>query len=145
MKKKKYVCTAADMKKIIKAKEILDEEFNKPFSLNRLARKVGMSPNKLAVLFKKTQLYSPHRFQIELRACEAIDLLLKNKLRIYEIAWAVGYETTAPFSKMYKRHTGMAPSKWRALQLSAPKGTYPYIMKPIYPRWFLKMHNPVHN
>ena len=130
---KKYNCSAADQKKIIKAKEILDDEFNKPFSLHRLARKVGMSPQKLTFLFKETQLYTPYEFMIELRAVEAIELLLKTNLRIYEIAWECGYETTEPFSKMYKRHTGMAPSKWRKLQLSAPKGTYPHIMKPLLP------------
>jgi hypothetical protein len=34
---KKFICTAADRKKIIKARDIPDAEFNKPFSLNRLA------------------------------------------------------------------------------------------------------------
>ena len=53
---KKYACTESDRKKIIKAKEILDDEFNRPYSLYRLAREVGMSPKKLAFLFKKTQL-----------------------------------------------------------------------------------------
>ncbi|OQP51231.1 helix-turn-helix domain-containing protein [Niastella populi] len=130
---KKYICTAADRKKIIKAKDILDAEFNKPFSLNRLARKTGMNPTKLCELFKETQLFTPYEFLIELRAEEAIELLLKTKLRIYEIARKCGYATTEPFSKMYKRHTGMAPSKWRKLQLSAPKGTYPLIMKPLLP------------
>lgn len=130
---KQYKSTAADRKKIIKAKEIIEVEFNKPFSLNRLARRVGMSPKKLNVLFKESQMFTPYEFMREHRAHEGIILLLQNKLRIYEIAWACGYETTEPFSKMYKNYTGMAPSKWRKLQLSAPKGTYPYIMKPLFP------------
>lgn len=130
---KKYKCTAADRKKILKAKEIIAEEFNKPFSLNRLARRVGMAPNKLNVLFKESQMFTPYELMREHRGCEAIILLLKNKLRIYEVAWACGFETTEPFSKFYKRYTGMAPSKWRKLQLSAPKGTYPHIMKPLFP------------
>lgn len=125
--------TAADRKKIIKAKDIIAAEFNKPFSLNRLARRVGMSPKKLNVLFKQSELFTPYEFMREHRANEGIILLLQNKLRIYEVAWACGYDTTEPFSKMYKRYTGMAPSNWRKLQLSAPRGTYPYIMKPLFP------------
>jgi len=127
---KKYTCTAADIKKIIKAREIISNEFNKAFSLTRLARRVGMSPQKLHVLFKESQLFSPREYQIEHRVAEGIVLLAENKLRIYEIAWACGYETTDPFSKLYKRHTGLAPSKWRALYLKNPKGGYPTVKKP---------------
>jgi AraC-like DNA-binding protein len=141
---KKYTCTAADRKKIIKAKEILNNEFNKPFSLTRLSRKVGMSPNKLNYLFKESEMFSPHRFLILLRAAEAINQLLRRKqLRIGEIAGMCGYETTSPFSAMFKRHTGMAPSKWRELQKSAPRGTYPHIMKPLFPRRFDHLNTPM--
>jgi AraC-like DNA-binding protein len=130
---KQYKSKAADRKKIIKARDIIADEFNKPFSLNRLGRRVGMSPKKLHVLFKESQMFTPYEYMIEHRANEGLILLLENKLRIYEIAWACGYETTEPFSRMYKRFSGMAPSKWRKLQLSAPKGTYPFIMKPLFP------------
>jgi transcriptional regulator GlxA family with amidase domain len=118
---KKYICTAADRNKIIKAKEILDDEFNKPSSPYRLARKVDKCPNKLSAVFKETQLYTPYEFQLELRVEEAIKLLLKTKLRIYEIAFTCGYAISGPFSKIYKLHTGTAPNKWRKLQLSAPR------------------------
>jgi AraC-like DNA-binding protein len=130
---KKYKSTAADRKKIIKVRDILAAEFNKPFSLNRLSRRVGMAPKKLNVLFKESQMFTPYEYMREHRANEGIILLLENKLRIYEIAWDCGYDTTEAFSKMYKRYTGMAPSKWRKLQLSAPRGTYPFIMKPLFP------------
>lgn len=130
---KKYKSTAADRRKIIKARNILSAEFNKPFSLNRLARRVGMAPKKLNVLFKESQMFTPYEYMREHRANEGLILLLENKLRIYEIAWHCGYETTEQFSKMYKRFSGMAPTKWRKLQLSAPRGTYPLIMKPLFP------------
>ena len=116
------------------------DEWDIPFSLNRIARKVGMSPKKLNVLFKEKELFTPHQLVILIRVDEAIHMLLKNKLRIYEIAEACGYETTEPFSKLFKRHTGLAPKNWRKVQLSVPKGTFPYILKSPYPRR-LKIHD----
>lgn len=71
---------AADRKIIIKARENLDTEFNKPLSLNRLARKAGMSPAKLSE--QETQIFTPFEFLIKLRAEEAIELLLKATTHI---------------------------------------------------------------
>ncbi|THU32930.1 helix-turn-helix transcriptional regulator [Niastella caeni] len=127
MKKKSSADT--DLKKIIKAKEIVHDEFNKPLTLAYVARKIKMDPRKLSRQFKKVHYLSFQEYYIELRASEGIILLLQNKLRINEIARATGYTTTQSFSRMFKKVTGMAPTPWQKLQLNNPRGTYPWIMK----------------
>ena len=126
MKKQKRA--AIDQQKIVKAKEILDKEFRKQITLEYISRRVGMSPKKLASAFNDQYYQSIQKYLTMSRALTAMQLLLETKLTIYEIAWETGYGVTRPFSIMFKKVTGRAPSKWRKIQLSNPPGTVPYIM-----------------
>jgi len=126
MKKKSRA--AIDRKKIIKAREILDNEYYKPITLEYLSRRVGMSPKKLATGFPAMYYQTIKKYLTMSRALTGMELLLETKLHIYEIAWKTGYDVTRPFSLMFKKVTGRAPSKWRKVQLSNPPGSVPYIM-----------------
>ena len=125
---KKISRAAVDKNKIIKAKEILDNEYYKPITLEYLSRRVGLSPKKLATSFPAQYYQSVQRYLTMSRALTGMQLLLETKLHIYEIAWKTGYDVTRPFSLMFKKVTGRAPSKWRKMQLSNPPGSVPYIL-----------------
>lgn len=125
---KKQTRAEIDQKKIIKAREIIDAEFYKPITLEYLSRRVGMSPKKLAAAFPKTYYQSVQKYLTMSRAINGMQMLLETKLHIYEIAWETGYDVTRPFSIMFKKVTGRAPSVWRKLQQTNPPGTVPYIM-----------------
>jgi two-component system response regulator YesN len=124
----KQTRAAIDLKKVIKARDIIDDEFYKPITLEYLSRRVGMSPKKLAAAFPPKYFQSIQKYLAMARALEAIQLLLETNLPIYEIAWETGYDVTRPFSTMFKKITGRAPSKWRKAQFSNPAGTIPYIL-----------------
>lgn len=125
---KKQTRAAIDQKKIIKARDIIDQEYYKPITLEYLSRRVGMSPKKLAAAFTQTYYQSVQKYLTMSRALTGMQLLLETQLPIYEIAWETGYDVTRPFSNMFKRITGRAPSIWRKVQLSNPPGTVPYIL-----------------
>lgn len=126
MKKQKRA--TIDQKKVIKAKDIIDQEYYKPITLEYLSRRVGLSPKKLATAFPKKYYQSVQQSLAMSRALTGMQLLLETKLPVYEIAWETGYDVTRPFSAMFKRITGRAPSIWRKVQLSNPPGTVPYIL-----------------
>jgi two-component system response regulator YesN len=119
---------AIDPKKILKAKDILDNEFYKPLTLGYISRRVGLSPKRLETAFQEKYYQSIETYLNMSRALTGMQLLLETNLHIYEIAWETGYEVTRPFSTMFKKVTGRAPSKWRKIQLSNPPGTEPYIL-----------------
>ena len=48
----------------------------------------------------------------------AKDLLLKQEMKIYEIASFLGFENTYYFSKVFKKVSGMSPSEFVADKLS---------------------------
>jgi two-component system response regulator YesN len=125
---KKRSQTAIELEKVIKAREILDNEYFKPLTLEYISRRVGLSPKKLANAFHEKYYQSIQTYLNMSRALTGMQLLLETEMRICEIAWETGYELTRPFSQMFKKVTGRAPSKWRKLQLTNPPGTVPYIL-----------------
>ena len=45
----------------------------------------------------------------------AVDLLHRSDRTVAEVATAVGYESDASFSRVFKRHTGTSPRQVRQL------------------------------
>jgi|GEM_PF-4457196 len=119
--------TSIDQKKVLKARDIIDQEYYKPITLEYLSRRVGLSPKKLDAAFNKAYYQSVQQYLTMSRALTGMQLLLETKLSVCEIAWETGYDVTRPFSVMFKRITGRAPSVWRKAQLTNPPGTIPYI------------------
>ena len=48
-----------------------------------------------------------------LRVQRAKELLQETKLRLYEVASRVGYESDLAFAKTFKTHTGITPTRYR--------------------------------
>jgi AraC-like DNA-binding protein len=57
-----------------------------------------------------------HRYVIQRRMAEAAFLLETSDEPIARIASRVGYETAAAFSKLFHRHHGMSPGRYRTSQ-----------------------------
>jgi AraC-like DNA-binding protein len=63
--------------------------------------------------FTKLVGQSMHRYVIERRMTEAAFLLETSDEPIARIASRVGYETAAAFSKLFLRHHGVSPGRYR--------------------------------
>lgn len=63
--------------------------------------------------FRKAFGSSPREMLQSLRIEHAKNLLLESSLSIKEIAARVGYLQQHDFNRLFHRHAGMAPSKWR--------------------------------
>ena len=59
-----------------------------------------------------------HRYLIAHRMMEAAFLLEASDEPIARIASRVGYETAAAFSKLFRRHHGLTPGRYRAARRS---------------------------
>jgi AraC-like DNA-binding protein len=89
----------------------LKTHFTESFSVESLAKRVGLSPSSLHQHFKSITAPSPLQYQKQLRLQEARRLLLGESLDAADAAYRVGYESPSQFSREYRRMFGAPPRK----------------------------------
>jgi AraC-like DNA-binding protein len=85
--------------------------FAEPFSMERLANVVGMSPSSLYEHFRSVTAMSPLQYQKQLRLQEARRQMLADGLDAATAAFRVGYESPSQFSREYRRLFGEPPAR----------------------------------
>lgn len=83
------------------------------WTLESLARKVGMSRTSLATKFKGLVGETPMNYLTNWRMLNAKELLTESKLTIREVAHAVGYQSETAFSRVFKDRVALTPLKYR--------------------------------
>lgn len=85
--------------------------YNRPLSIEALAREVHMSPSVLHRRFKAATVMSPLQYQKQVRLLEARKILMSGKAEAANVAYEVGYESPSQFSREYRRLFGAPPLK----------------------------------
>jgi len=98
------------------ALKLIHENPERPWTLSDLGHRVGLGRSVFSARFTKLVGQSMHRYVIERRMAEAAFLLETSDEPIARIASQVGYETAAAFSKLFHRHHGMSPGRYRTSQ-----------------------------
>lgn len=93
--------------------EYLDENFNKPFSLETLAQLVYLSPNYVSKVFRKETGKKLSDYIVEVRIEKAKELLKNPNIRAYEIGEKVGYTDARYFGDLFRKHTGFTLTEYR--------------------------------
>lgn len=105
---------------INKTGDYIEQNLKEPLSLNRLAKNANLSEFHFHRIFK---MYSKEtvsefvtRFKLE-RA--AIFLCVNPKISITTVVMEYGYNDSSSFSRMFKKHFGVSPIKYRKQQESS--------------------------
>ena len=92
----------------------IDENFDdEQISLNRVAERIGMSPNHFSSIFSREMDTTFIEYLIGKRMEKAKELLRTTQLRSSEIAYRVGYRDPHYFSSTFKKIQGMTPREYR--------------------------------
>ena len=94
------------------------EDFAAEWSIQRMADYSGMSRSLFAGRFKQYLNQSPMQYVIMWRMQNAQKMLKDGGQSLEQIAFAIGYETLASFSKAFKRNVGVSPSQYRRRQMN---------------------------
>lgn len=86
---------------------------NADLSVKMLADRVYLTPTYLSTLFRKETGKTISDFIIEVRIERSKDLLVKQNIKLIEVAESVGYGDANYYAKVFKKQTGMAPSTYR--------------------------------
>lgn len=103
--------TNSDMEK---AREYINKHYSDmAVSLNEVAKQVNMNPAYFSVLFKRDTGVTFINYLTDIRIAKAGELLAKTNMKIYEIAYAVGYDNPTYFSTVFKKITNYSPQDYR--------------------------------
>lgn len=83
---------------------------NEKFSVDELARELGMSQSQLHRKLKAVINQSPVQFIRSVRMHRTMELLEKDAGNISEVAYLTGYEDPGYFTRTFKAFFGMLPS-----------------------------------
>jgi AraC-like DNA-binding protein len=84
-----------------------------PWTIGRLASQAAMSRSAFAARFRELLGQPAMAYLTELRMQLAVDLLHRTDRTVAEVATAVGYESDASFSRVFKRQMGSSPRQLR--------------------------------
>lgn len=111
LSKKKYVPTERQQK-MIAAIEYIAKNYTKKITNNELAELSGMSTVYFRKLFSEVYGISPIAYVQKLRIKKAMEMLGSDYGSISDVAQSLGYLNIYDFSRAFKKHTGVPPSKY---------------------------------
>ncbi|TFW10547.1 AraC family transcriptional regulator [Oxalobacteraceae bacterium OM1] len=95
------------------ALELMHGDCAYEWTLDELARRVGLSRAGFAQKFKTSLGAPPLHYLTTLRVQKAMELLARTDDKIEAVSFAVGYKDPFSFSKVFKKLTGMPPKEFR--------------------------------
>jgi AraC-like DNA-binding protein len=102
-----------DIKLLNKVKEVVEIHLSNPdLDVSLFAREVGMSKSILYEKLKSLTGKTINEFISSIRLKKAAELILAGELNLSEISMEVGYLDPNYFSKSFKKHFGVVPSKF---------------------------------
>ena len=91
----------------------IDHNYATNIKLEVIASLFGYNSAYLGKIFNKNVGESFNSYVDQVRINHAIELLMDNKLKVYEIAERVGYKNVDYFHKKFKKYVGVSPAEYR--------------------------------
>lgn len=93
--------------------EYIKENYSDSLSIKELIHMFGISHSHLHREFKKYTGFTPKNYILQIRINNAKTLLKESSLSIEQIAEKTGFNDTAHFIQMFKKHQQLTPLKYR--------------------------------
>lgn len=91
----------------------IDHNFRDNIKLETIAPLFGYNSAYLGKIFNKTVGESFNSYIDHKRIEHSKQLLLEDKLKVYEVAEQVGYKNVDYFHKKFKKYVGQSPAEFR--------------------------------
>jgi len=99
---------------VAQLREQIEVRFRERESVAAQAAALGVSETALRLACARVGGLSPSAMLDERTMLEARRLLLYTDMSVHQIAWSVGFEDPAYFSRFFTRHAGQSPRRFRA-------------------------------
>jgi AraC-like DNA-binding protein len=102
-----------------RATDYIEAHLAGPVGLANLASAAGLTRMHFAAQFKASTGLRPHEYLLRRRIERAQEMLRGPNMSVVDIALAVGFQTQAHFTSIFKRFVGQPPHAWRQAQYDA--------------------------
>lgn len=96
---------------------LLEQNYNRTYSIDELANSASLSKHYFQNLFKKTYGVTPIEYLTNVRIKHAKFMLAHYQYTTAEIAYNTGFNNPYYFSRVFKTHTGLSPREYRKQKL----------------------------
>lgn len=96
------------------------EHVNEPVVVEDVASKVGLSRGHFFALFRDQLNTTPQVFWSAVRVEEAVRRLVEHEEPLTSVAMDLGFSTPGNFSRFFREHMGVTPSRFRRAASGAP-------------------------
>jgi AraC family transcriptional regulator, activator of mtrCDE len=107
------VMNAMTDSQIGRALELVHEAPGDSWSVDRLAKAIGMSRSRFAERFTELVGVTPMAYVTEWRLQKALARLGRKEVSIKEIAAQAGYQSSAAFTRAFAQRFGVSPTEYR--------------------------------
>lgn len=91
----------------------IDHNYQNNIKLESIAPLFGYNSAYLGKIFSKTVGVNFNSYVDYIRINHSKELLLQNKLKVYEISEVIGYKNVDYFHKKFKKYVGVSPAEFR--------------------------------
>jgi AraC family transcriptional regulator len=106
-----------------RAIDYFEAQIDKPVSLAAVASSAGLTSMHFAAQFRAATGLRPHEYLLRRRIERAQEMLAETGMSLLDIALAVGFQTQAHFTTVFKRYAGQPPRAWRESRGATMRGT----------------------
>lgn len=104
--------TAAHYKRVL---DYIADHFGEAIQIEDIARESGFSPAHFSRLFKQVIGDTPYQFLMRYRVERAVEMLVKTRDPLIDIALACGFADQPHLTRIFKKFRGATPKAWRNL------------------------------
>ena len=98
---------------VLSVQKLMEENFDKSYPYEELARRFGMSRRTFERRFKAATGDTPLVYLQRVRVEAAKNMIETQNLSFDEIAYSVGYEDSSAFRKIFLKQTGLRPTEYK--------------------------------
>ena len=103
-----------ELRRLRRARDQMDREFDKPLDVPALARTALMSTAHFSRQFREAYSETPYSYLMTRRIERAKALLRRGDLSVTDVCFAVGWGSLGSFSARFTELVGESPSAYRA-------------------------------
>lgn len=94
----------------------INENFSdENFSINSISQVLNLTPAYLCMVFKRDTYKTINQYITSLRIEKSKEYLITDDIKLYDVAKRVGYKDGKYFTKVFTKHVGISPKKYREI------------------------------